>query len=201
MAEYEGHGAEARPGGAGLPACRQCRRRHAVPHARRKGKEGEVLGRYRQRWPSGSFAAWQADSSLATTFRSAARWATTTKGFTSAIVKLQPRLPYNLIGHNCEIIANMCASGSWSESYQTRQFFTVRTAMDISLMLYIASAGRRNLPIPRWVRIVAICGFAATFAVKTTYDDQIRRLWKEIRDDWEAHERLPAGDPRNGLPR
>jgi hypothetical protein len=29
------------------------------------------------------------------------------------LLKLQPRLPYNLIGHNCEIIANICASGSW----------------------------------------------------------------------------------------
>ena len=117
------------------------------------------------------------------------------------LLKRQPRLPYNLIGHNCEIIANMCASGSWSESYQTRRFFTIRTAMDIPLMLYIASVGRRNRPIPRWVWIVAICGFAATIAVKTTYDDQIRRLWKEIRDDWEAHERMLADDPRNGLPR
>ena len=26
------------------------------------------------------------------------------------LLKLQHRLPYNLIGHNCEIIANMCAS-------------------------------------------------------------------------------------------
>jgi hypothetical protein len=51
------------------------------------------------------------------------------------------------------------------------------------------------------VRIVAICGFAATIAVKTTYDDQIRRLWKEIQDGWEAHERMLADDPRNGLPR
>ena len=42
------------------------------------------------------------------------------------LLKLQPRLLYNLIGHNCEIIANMCASGSWSESYQTRRFFTAR---------------------------------------------------------------------------
>jgi hypothetical protein len=29
---------------------------------------------------------------------------------------------------------------------------------------------------------------------------QIRRLWKEIRDDWEAHERMLANDPRNELP-
>jgi hypothetical protein len=57
------------------------------------------------------------------------------------LLKLQPRLPYNLIGHNCEIIANMCASGSWTESYQTRRFFTVRTAIDIpSCSTSLASA-------------------------------------------------------------
>jgi lecithin:retinol acyltransferase len=114
------------------------------------------------------------------------------------LLKLQPRLRYNLIGHNCEIIASMCASGSWSESYQTRRFFTVRTAMDIPLMFYIAIRSRRNLPLPGWVAPVVILGIAASVAVKTTYDDQIRRLWNEIRDDWLEHERLLADDPRNG---
>jgi hypothetical protein len=28
------------------------------------------------------------------------------------LLKLQPKLKYNLIGHNCEIIATICASGS-----------------------------------------------------------------------------------------
>ena len=37
------------------------------------------------------------------------------------LLKLQHRLPYNLIGHNCEIIANMCASRNWTESYQVRR--------------------------------------------------------------------------------
>src|ERR1700722_6482471 len=36
------------------------------------------------------------------------------------LLKLQHRLPYNLIGHNCEIIANVCASQNWTESYQVR---------------------------------------------------------------------------------
>jgi hypothetical protein len=31
------------------------------------------------------------------------------------------------------------------------------------------------------------------------YNHQIKRLWAEIRDDWLAHERLLADDPRNGL--
>jgi hypothetical protein len=115
------------------------------------------------------------------------------------LLKLHPMLPYNLIGHNCEIIANMCASGSWTGSYQSRRFFTVRTAMDIPLMFFIASRSRRKLPVPGWVWPVAVLGFVATVAVKTTYDDQIRRLWKEIRADWQAHERMVDSDPRNGL--
>ena len=45
---------------------------------------------------------------------------------------------------------------------------------------------------------MVILGVAASVAVKTTYDDQIRRLWKEIRDDWLENERLLAEDPRNG---
>jgi hypothetical protein len=106
------------------------------------------------------------------------------------LLKLQPRLRYNLIGQNCEIIANMCASGSWSESYQARRFFTARLAMNIPLMFFISSRSRKNLPLPGWVRPVVVAGTAATVAVKITYDEQIRRLWKEIRSDWLEHERL-----------
>lgn len=113
------------------------------------------------------------------------------------LLKLQPRLPYNLIGHNCEIIANMCASGSWTESYQTRRFFAVRTAMSVPLILFIASRSRR--PLPGWVLPVATLGAASTFAVKITYDNQIRLFWKEIRADWQAHERRLDEDPRNRL--
>jgi hypothetical protein len=45
------------------------------------------------------------------------------------LLKLQPKLRYNLIGHNCEHIANMCAVPGWTESYQIRNIFTVRAAM------------------------------------------------------------------------
>lgn len=113
------------------------------------------------------------------------------------LLKLQPALPYNLIGHNCEIIANMCASGSWTESYQVRRFFAARAAIDIPLMLYIAWLSRRKLPVPGWVSVAMVMGFAATIGVKTTYDSQIRRFWQEIRTDWEAHEHMLSNDPRN----
>jgi hypothetical protein len=39
----------------------------------------------------------------------------------------------------------------------------------------------------------------ASTGTKVAYDDQIRRFWQEIRDDWRAHERMLAENPRNGL--
>jgi hypothetical protein len=113
------------------------------------------------------------------------------------LLKLQPRLPYNLIGHNCEIIANMCVSGGWTESYQARKYFTVRTMMDIPLSLWMATRSRAKLPIPKWLVWGLVVGLLVSLGVKFTYDGQIRRLWDEIRDDWQAHERMLAEDPRN----
>jgi len=51
---------------------------------------------------------------------------------------------------------------------------------------------------PGWVLPVVVLGSAATVVVKTTYDAQIKRFWNEIRADWQAHERMLTGDPRNG---
>ena len=115
------------------------------------------------------------------------------------LLKLQPKLKYNLIGHNCEVIANMCAVPGWTESYQTRLFFLGRAIMSVGLMAFISMRSRRKLPLAGWVYPLAILGAAASVGVKFTYDDQIRRFWNEIRDDWRAHERMLAEDPRNGL--
>jgi len=114
------------------------------------------------------------------------------------LLKLRPMLKYNLSGRNCEVIANMCASGSWSESYQVRRFFTFRAAMDLALILGISGRVRAKMPIPKSVVVLLVVGVLASIGVKVTYDDQIRRLWNEIRDDWQAHERMLAEDPRNG---
>jgi len=90
------------------------------------------------------------------------------------LLKLQPNLKYHLIGRNCEVIANMCASGSWSESYQVRRFFTFRTAMDLALMLGISGRVRAKLPIPNSVVVLLVPGALASIGVKVTYDDHIR---------------------------
>jgi hypothetical protein len=117
------------------------------------------------------------------------------------LLKLQPHLPYNLIGHNCEIVANMCVSGGWTESYQARRYFAVRSVTDAALLLLIAGRQRAKLPIPKWVLPVVAVGVLVSVGVKFTYDDQIRRFWNEIRGAWLAHERMLAEDPRNGQTR
>jgi hypothetical protein len=114
------------------------------------------------------------------------------------LLKLQPRLPYNLIGHNCEHIANMCIFGGWTESYQARRSFGARVPVDFGFFLWFVSRSRAGRPIPRWVLPAVVAGTLLTAGWKFTYDDQIRRFWDEIRDDWRTHERMLAQDPRSG---
>jgi hypothetical protein len=113
------------------------------------------------------------------------------------LLKLQPRLPYNLIGHNCETIANMCVTGGWTESYQARRYFPAAAVLDAGVLAWLARRPHAK-PIPQQVFPALAAVHLLTVGVKVTYDDQIRRFWNEIRDDWRAHERMLAQDPRNG---
>jgi hypothetical protein len=116
------------------------------------------------------------------------------------LLKLRPRLPYNLIGQNCEIIANMCASGGWTESYQARRYFTAREVVDMPLMFGLASRSRAKLSTPHWVLLV-VAGVLLSIGVKATYHYQIKLFWDEIRREWSAHERMLAEDPSNNQAR
>ena len=71
------------------------------------------------------------------------------------LLKLQPRLPYHLIGHNCEHIANMCVAGGWTESYQVRRVFGLRALAAFGFLVWLGGQRRANLPVPRWVNWVA----------------------------------------------
>jgi hypothetical protein len=114
------------------------------------------------------------------------------------LLKLQPKLPYNLIGHNCEHMANMCAVGSWTESYQVRKFFGAKAAVSFVCLMWIASRSRANLPVPGWAQKTMIALTLISLITIGTYNHQIKLLWDEIRSDWDAHERMLAEDPRNG---
>ena len=115
------------------------------------------------------------------------------------MLKLQPHLPYNLIGHNCEHIANLCVSQFWGESYQTRRFFRARATMDMAFLIWLSRRNRANLPVPRWLLPATGAVVAVSLGAIFTYNDQIRRFWKEIEGDWRAHERMLDADPRSGL--
>jgi Lecithin retinol acyltransferase len=108
------------------------------------------------------------------------------------LLKLQPKLPYNLIGHNCEHIANMCASGGYTESHQTRGFIGIHACL--TWAAYLAYAKRFHSKQARnGLLIWALIGTGVTM----TYHHQIKLFWKEIRAEWRAHERTLAEDPRN----
>jgi hypothetical protein len=114
------------------------------------------------------------------------------------LLKLQSRLLYNLVGHNCEIIANMCASGSWTESYQVRRWFGRKAAADAVLLFWLAARSRTERSLPRAANVAIVASVAVGMAAIGTYNSQIGKFWREIRGDWEAHERMLDGDPRNG---
>lgn len=114
------------------------------------------------------------------------------------LLALQPRLPYNLIGHNCEMIANMCACGGWMESYQVRRAFSVRAVLDAILVVSLSGRRRTRQPLPGWVLPAVLAGTLINVSAKVSYDNHIKRFWSAIRNDWQDHERTLARDPRNG---
>jgi hypothetical protein len=115
------------------------------------------------------------------------------------LLKLQPRLSYNLIGHNCEHIANMCISYCWIESYQVRRFFGVRALGSAAFLFWLADRSRANLPLPKWVLPVVAASSLVTFGTIGTYNHQIKRFWDEIGPEWRAHERALSEDAHNNL--
>ena len=115
------------------------------------------------------------------------------------LLRLQPQLRYNVIGYNCEHIANMCVSGGWTESYQVRRFFGVRAYASVALMFWLAGRSRANLPLPRWVTPYVILSSLVTVITIGTYNGQIKRFWREIRQQWEEHERALSDDSRNNM--
>lgn len=89
----------------------------------------------------------------------------------------------------------MCVSGGWTESYQTRSVFGARTVMDMAFLIWLSGRSRANKPVPRWAQLAAVV--TASLAAIFTYNDQIKRFWDEIHDDWFAHERTLDENPRS----
>ena len=114
------------------------------------------------------------------------------------LLKLQPKLPYNLIGHNCEHMATLCAVNRWAESYQVRRFFGINAGISSASLIYVSWLRRKNMPVPSWANRILLGLALTSFAAIGTYNHLIKKLWDEIRDDWFAFERRLEEDPRNG---
>lgn len=111
------------------------------------------------------------------------------------LLKLQPKLPYNLIGHNCEHIANMCIAGGYTESHQVRTMFGVHAYTTFVVWVWLARKNRMSRPAAGALVLWLLAGFIAI----STYDHQIKRLWQELKEPWFEHERTlkrpPDSDP------
>lgn len=98
------------------------------------------------------------------------------------MLKLQPRLPYNLIGHNYEIIANMCKRKLDRELPGTR-FLRRPRLDDLRPRIRFCGRSRAGLPCPRCVTPLAVGSVALTMATIGTYNYQIKNLLDEIMHD------------------
>ena len=107
------------------------------------------------------------------------------------LLKLQPKLPYNLVGHNCEHIANMCAAGAYTESHQVRTMFGIHAYITLTLWFWLTRKGRLSQPAAGALALWSLVGFAAI----ATYNHQIKRLWEELKEPWFEHERTLEGPP------
>lgn len=96
------------------------------------------------------------------------------------LLRLQPKLRYNVIGYNCEHVANMCVSGGWTESYQIRRIFGVRACAGAAFMFWLARRSRAKLPLSGWVPPYVILSLLVTVVTIGTYNAQIKRFWGEI---------------------
>jgi hypothetical protein len=93
---------------------------------------------------------------------------------------------YNLIGNNCEHMANFCAAGGYTESHQVRAGFGVVTAIGAAGLLYIS--GRQRLSsVPVWwylgMGVVHLVGTSGVIA----YNLHIRKFWRNFGPKWKEY--------------
>jgi hypothetical protein len=69
------------------------------------------------------------------------------------------------------------------------------------VLLWLAARSRAGRPLPRAANVAVVASVAVGMAAIGTYNRQIGKFWREIRGDWEAHERMLDEDPRSQTPR
>jgi HRAS-like suppressor 3 len=91
---------------------------------------------------------------------------------------------YDLIGNNCEHMANFCVN-EYTESPQVRRFFLLKAGVGaLFLWWYGAARGSRRLPtVP-----ILVANFAS-FLITASYNFHIARFWNDVGRKWRANDR------------
>lgn len=95
---------------------------------------------------------------------------------------------YNVVGNNCEHMANWCVTGWYTESHQIRKIIWAVATVSWLGWLYSAYRARRPAApasVPRWVVGVVACNAVTVF----TYNRHIRKFWQDIGRQWDAEKR------------
>lgn len=92
------------------------------------------------------------------------------------LVKCTPPNRYNLLGFNCEMAANWCVCGGYSESHQTRTVFLLSAVWGGYEVIRWARRGS----LSRWFWVRPLVAQAAI----ATYNIKIYSFWVEIGDRW-----------------
>ncbi|MEY9861548.1 hypothetical protein ABH935_007189 [Catenulispora sp. GAS73] len=107
---------------------------------------------------------------------------------------------YNLIGNNCEHMANFCVAGGYTESHQVRWYFRIKAVLGEVLLLYIGYRSRRNRPLTWPLAIFAVAFTALGVIPVFMYNWHIRRFWKHMGPKWRAYQQARARDAQTGEP-
>lgn len=88
-----------------------------------------------------------------------------------------PPQPYNLIGHNCELVANWCVCG-YTESHQYKRVLLVVAYAKAGFYLYVAGRIRQGTMTPvLWAATAA--GLVSTWSIHI-YNREIKRFWRRV---------------------
>lgn len=100
----------------------------------------------------------------------------------------QATLPqrYNLIGLNCEHIANWCAAGGYCESHQTRHGFALKAYFSFSFVLYLSGKNRRGIAPSAADTLVGTGSVLLSLLARWIYDREIKRFYEWANPAWQA---------------
>lgn len=88
-----------------------------------------------------------------------------------------PPQPYNLIGHNCELVANWCVCG-YTESHQYKRALLAVAYAKAAFYLYVSwRIGRRTMTPALWALLVP--NALSTWTIHI-YNREIKRFWQRV---------------------